>query len=289
MSKKKTNKISTLGSQVASTISVALVLLILGVLASIGLAAEKVTASVLGQVAIIVKVDPMASEADVQALNHYFTNAAFSSSCQFTSAQQVLEQEMEQNQEILDLIGENPYSPEFEIRLAPDYVHPDSINDLTNRLSLINNIEEVLSQTDTVRAVTKTAANASLILICVAVVLLVISIVLIFNTVSIAVYGRRFVIRTMQLVGATASFIRRPFIMAAVASGIIAGLIASGLLIAAQLYLSALSLDFAMTLSWEEISVICVAITVIGVIICSLSAFCATHRYLNASYDNLYS
>lgn len=273
----------------ASTISVALVLLILGILAAISIATGKITTSVLGQVSVIVKVSPLSSEAETEALGIALSNSSFASSCTFTSADEVLAQEMDRNQEVLDMIGENPYTSEYEVRLAPAYVHPDSILEITNRLSLLNNVDEVLSQTETVKAVASAAKKTSLVLSAVAFILLVISIVLIFNTVSIAVYGRRFVIRTMQLVGATPGFIRRPFVVAGVVAGILAGLIASAILIGGCFYISSLSIDLDAALSWPEIGAICAGMTATGIAICAVSAVCATNKYLRASYDTLYS
>ena len=286
---KKTAKISTLGSQITSVISVALVLLILGVLASIGVAAGRVTNTLLGDVSVIVKMDQNASDADIASMSDLLKNARYAESIQYTSADEVLKQEMEYNSEILDMLDENPYSAEFEVKLKPAYVQPDSITQIGNSLMLQGTVDEVVSQADVVRSVDKATRRVSLILSVVAWILLIISLVLIFNTVSISVYGRRFVIRTMQLVGATNSFVRRPFVAAGVLSGVIAGVLASAMLFVVRAYATSIGEDVINALPIELTAIICLCMIVLGVIICGIASYIATNRYLRATSDVLYS
>lgn len=289
LKRRKSSHISTLGSQVATTISVALVLLILGVLATIDIATGRFASSVLGKISLVVRLDASSSDAQIQQLGSVLDAAKWASKVDFASADDVLSQEMEYNAEALALIEENPYSPEFEVNIAPDYVHPDSIASIAELIDSYDCVDEVLSQTEMIRALSAATSRLSVVLSLVAFVLLVISIVLIFNTVSIAVYGRRFVIRTMQLVGATGSFIRRPFIRSALVTGTVAAIIASAALVAGQLYVSSLDEAISVTVKWSDTVIISLVLLALGLVICGLSAFVATNKYLRASYDNLYS
>lgn len=289
MSNKKTSKISTLGSQAASAVSVALVLLILGVLATLGFAAGRVTSSLLGEVSVIVKISTVATPQETAEIGQEIEKTPYAARIVFTSADDVLAQEMENNADILDLIGQNPYNSEYEVILNPAYVHPDSITMVATRLSLMNHVDEVVSQAETVKSVTTAMAKASIVLSGAALIMLVISLVLIFNTVSIAVYGRRFIIRTMQLVGATPAFIRRPFLLAGMLTGFVAGVIASLLLIGAHLYVASLGVSGFIDIPASETASICAGMIVTGMAICTLAALVATNRYLNASYDTLNS
>ncbi|MCD8386435.1 MAG: permease-like cell division protein FtsX [Bacteroidales bacterium] len=289
MSKSRTSKISTLGSQITTVVSVALVLFILGVLAVIFLAAGRVSTTIMGEISAIVKLDLGATEAQVQQVGAYLIEAPYTAELEYTSADEVLQQEMEYNAEVLELIGENPYSAEYEVKLKAAYVEPDSIAALSAAVMLLPGVDEVVTQIDMVKSVVSATRRISVVLGCVAGVLLLISIVLIFNTVSIGVYGRRFVIRTMQLVGATGGFIRRPFIVAGLWSGFLAALLASGLLIAAQAYVGQLNVELYLDLPPLTMAAICGALCVLGLAICGIAAMCATNRYLRASYDALYS
>lgn len=289
MATKKTSKISTLGSQAASAVSVALVLLILGVLATLGLAAGRVTNSLLGEVSVIVKVSTLATPEETASIGQNLESQPFAARVVFTSAQEVLEQEMEHNADILDMIGQNPFNSEYEVFLKPAYVHPDSIALASSRISLLNHVDEVVSQAETVKSVTSAMGKASAVLSAAAILMLIISLVLIYNTVSIAVYGRRFVIRTMQLVGATPAFIRRPFVLAGIATGLAAGIIASLLLIGAQAYVTSLGFSGFIEIPAGETAAVCACMIVLGVAICGVAALAATNRYLKASYDALHS
>lgn len=289
MTKRKSGKISTLGSQVTSIISVALVLLIVGVLAAISITTGKLNDSLMSNVSVIVKLSPQATAEDEQRASEAIKAMPFAAGVEFTAADEVLAQEMEHNAEVLEIIGENPYSSEFEVKLAPRYVHPDSIAVVSNRLMFIDGIDEVVSQADMVKAMSTLSTKGTLVLSCIALVLLVISIVLIYNTVSIAVYARRFVIRTMQLVGATAAFIRKPFLVAGAWWGVCAGVIASALLWALAWYVGSLGIDLQLALGPADLAIVSAGMTLAGVVICVAATYCATTRYLRATYDSLYA
>lgn len=289
MAKRKSGKISTLGSQVASVISVALVLLIVGVLAAVSLTTHKLNDSLMSNVTVIAKMAPEASSEEQEKALESIKAMPFAAEVTFTASDEVLAQEMEHNAEVLEIIGENPYSSEFEVKLSPKYVHPDSIALVSNMLMFTDGIEEVVSQSDMVKAMNTISTKGTLVLSCVALVLLVISIVLIYNTVSIAVYGRRFVIRTMQLVGATSSFIRKPFIAAGAWWGVFAGIIASSLLWALAWYVHSLDVNLDIAIGPTELCLIGIGLILIGVFICMLASYFATTRYLRASYDELYA
>lgn len=289
MSKRKSGKISTLGSQVTSIISVALVLLIVGVLAAVSIASTRLNDSLMSNVTVIVKLNPQSAPEDEARAGEAIKALPFASEVVFTAADEVLAQEMEHNAEVLEIIGENPYSSEYEVKLAPQYVHPDSIAVISNRLMFIDGVDAVVSQSDMIKAMSTLSTKGSLVLSCVALVLLVISVVLIYNTVSIAVYARRFVIRTMQLVGATSAFIRKPFLMAGAWWGVAAGIIASALLCALAWYVDSLGVDLRIAIAPADLWLVCAGMVIAGVIICVTATYCATTRYLRATYDSLYA
>lgn len=288
MSRKRSSKISTLGSQVTSVFSVALVLLLSGLIATLLIAAGRITSNVLGSVTIIAKLDLQAGESEAAQVSQWIADEPYTATLAYSSAQDVLEAEMEQNQDMLDLLDENPYSAEFEITLHPTYVNADSIRYIVNRLMLVPYIDEVVSQTDVVEAVNSAIKKLTAVLGAAALALFIISLVLIYNTVSIGVYARRFVIRTMQLVGATSGFIIKPFVIAGLFSGILAAIIASALLVGSQLYVSTLDINLYLTLPWGDVALVCCGMLVLGVAICTFASLCATNKYLGKDLDALY-
>ena len=288
MAKKRSFRISTLGSQITSVISVALVLLIIGVLASIGMATRNLTDSVKGHISLICRLDIQAGTDQINALKQTFSQAPYVSSYLYTSPDEVLAQEMEYNPEIMDLLDENPYSPEFELRLKPAYASSDSIGRITNSLEALPYVEEVISQAKAADTINSAITRIMWVLAAVAAALLLISVVLINNTVSLAVYSRRFVIHSMKLVGATPGFIRRPFITAGLISGIVAAMIASAAVTAIQAYVRTTDLAAYLAAPWHYVAAIAAVLLLLGTLICCFSALFATNRYLRASFDYIH-
>ncbi len=286
---KKRVKLSTLGSRVTSIVSVSLVLYIIGLLAALALVTHHITDALLGEVSIVVKVDPLVPEEKVADFGKLLEAAPYSASVSYASAQEVLLQEMEYHAEELALLDDNPYSPEYEIKLAPQYVNGDSIMALSESLSANSIVMEVVSQVDMVRSLNNAAQRIALGLAVVAAVLLFISLVLIFNAVNLSIYGRRFVIRTMQLVGATGAFIRKPFVAAAIMAGVVSAIVAFVGLVLTEAYVSTLNLEINLSIDWKELALVGGGLLIIGVAICGISAFIATNRYLSQSEDNLYN
>lgn len=123
----------------------------------------------------------------------------------------------------------------------------------------------------------------------IALVLLVISFVLINNTVHLTIYSRRFTIHTMQLVGATNGFIRRPIVGNNLLSGVLAGLLASAVIAAAMLGAPRMGYGHLGTLvPWWQFGAIAAALVIVGALICSVAAIAATNRYLRKDYDELF-
>jgi cell division transport system permease protein len=289
MAQKKSFKISTFGSQATSVVSVALTLLILGLLAMTVLAARSLTASVCENVAATVKVNPEVNDIALNKLKQKFAKAPYLSSYTYTSADQVLAQEVQYiGEEVTALLDENPYSAEFELHFKPKYANSDSINAITATLLKDEAIESVITDTTVVDNVNRSLNKLTIVLLSIAAALLLISFVLINNTVSLAIYSRRFIIHTMKLVGATPGFIRRPFVRAGMANGLIAGIIASALLAGVQAYAINLDADVARTLTWTDAAIVYAGIIAVGIIVCALASIWSTNRYLRRNYDSLY-
>ena len=133
-----------------------------------------------------------------------------------------------------------------------------------------------------------TIGNIMIILAIIAATLVLISFVLINNTVRLTVYSKRFIIHTMKLVGATNGFIRRPFIINNLIHGIIASLITIIILASSLYYLQTIDYSWGQSISWLDATYIFSGIIIAGIIICTISAFFATNKYLRTKYDDLF-
>lgn len=286
---KKPARISTFGSQATSVISVALTLVILGILALSALAADSLTDSVRRSLTLTVKAVPEAKDVALSRIKRMLNDNQAVASYTFQSADQVLASELEFiGEDVSSLLDENPYSAEFDVHLKPSWARPDSIAAFTRIITADEAVDKVITDASVVEAVNHTFHKLTIALIAVATALLFISFVLINNTVSLSIYSRRFLIRTMKLVGATPGFIRRPFVRAGLVNGLIAAAIACAILAAAQAWAVNADADAAQLLSWTDAAIVYAGIFVAGAVICSLAAWCAATRYLRLNYDSLY-
>lgn len=289
MTKKRSTRISTFGSQLTSIISVSLVLMILGVLALTTIAGRSGVDMLRGNLGYIVRMAPGAPEADVNRLKQAIIGSPSTASFVYASADEILASESEYlGEEIAALIDANPYSAEFDVKVTPAYADADSIAAIVAALVKAPSVETVDTETGLINAINATIARLTLIMLIVAVVFLIVAIVLIYNTVHLAIYSRRFIIYTMRLVGATGSFVRRPFIVAGILNGLVASVIAIVAVIALQLYAGTIDPLAAETLTFVRCMPVYAAIAVAGVAICATASALATNRYLRSDYDDMF-
>ena len=289
MEKKKHQVISVFSAQITSTISVALVLLLLGIVAFMAVAANSVTQSIRENMGFDVILREDASVEQVNALKQIWTNEDYVSNFKFFSAEDALNKwEEETGEDLIELLGVNPFSPEFEVKLKNEYTHIDSISSLAQKFAAMDFVAEVKVHSQVVESINRNISSIALILFIVAAALILISFVLINNTVRLTVYSRRFIIHTMKLVGATAGFIRRPFIINNVIHGIVASVVAIAILGALLYYLNSLDSSVLQAISFNAIIVVFAAIMVVGVLICALAALLATNKYIRIDYDDMF-
>lgn len=289
MKRKKTARISTFGSRITSIISVALVLTIVGILAMTLDASSRVGQDIRSNIGFVVKVNRDATDVDVNRLDKQLRAAAYVSECVYTSADSILAQESRLIGERIDsLLDENPFGAEFDVKVREQWANSDSINMIAGRLEFNPVVDEVVCQTSVVDDINSALGRFTLILAAIAVALLAISFVLINNTVSLAVYSRRFIIHTMKLVGATGAFIRRPFLLAGLATGAVSSVIAIGMLAGARAYLGTLDVVFDQVLPWAGMWWVALLLAVAGPLICLAASAVATNRYLRADYDDMF-
>ena len=228
-------------------------------------------------------------QADVDMVKRRLLNDAAVESFAFKSADEIYASESENlGEEIADILDTNPYSSEFEVFVKPAYASADSLTLLTAAYMENPGVDNTISESELVEGVENALSRSGIILGMLALVLLVVSIALINNTVSLSIYGRRFIIHTMKLVGATPGFIRRPFIIAALEGGLVAGAVAGALLVLARYYAAHVDAYVASLLPWETTAVVAVAVCLFGGLLCAVTAYFAAGKYLKSSYDEMF-
>ena len=292
MAKKLHLRIPLFSTRATATISVALVLVILGMAAMVGIATRRVADAVMENIGFVVVFADDATATDIDGVTSRLRQHPGVAGVVYNPADSILarwQKIVGEDEDILRLAGVNPFSPELEVNVRASHSSPDSISLLAQPLSLLPQVADVRIHTDIVSSVTRTLRSVSLTLLCIAVALLCVSFVLIFNTVRLSVYSKRFLINTMQLVGATPSFIRAPFLRENALNGLVAGIIGSGLLALALWVCTSIDPGVASAvLWWPDAALVMAGMLITGVAICLAASAMACNRYLNMSYDQLF-
>lgn len=280
------------GEQLTSTISVAMVLLILGIVASLGAVTRSITDTIRQNLGFTIVMAENVDEAHVQQLKQRFTSAPYVASYTYMSSDDILKQEESlADFDIMEAVGVNPYQAEFGVRVKSEYANSDSIARIVSPIEQMECVESAIVHTDMVDDVNSNIKAISLVLFAVALALAVISFVLINNTVKLAIYSNRFILNTMQLVGATAAFIRRPILLRNIVNGVIAALLAIALLCGVRYFIASdpqAAAEIGEALPWEHLAVIFGCMILCGMILCGVAAYFATNKYLRRNYDDLF-
>lgn len=289
MKKKKTLARSIFSAQITSTISVALVLLILGLVAMMGIAARSITTEIKENMGFDLLLAEEAPQAEVDRLLASLNTSPRVASASLFSAAQAMEQwKADTGEDVVELLGVNPFTGEIEVKMRAEYASSDSISAFVATLRSNPIVSDATIHAEMVDSINRNISSIGLVLLIIAAALLLISFVLINNTVRLTVYSRRFTIHTMKLVGATAAFIRRPFLVSNLIHGILAAVIAIILLSALSAYVSSLDPAVSEAVSLYDSLFVYGGLIVAGIVICTLSALFATNRYLRISYDRLF-
>ncbi|MDE7451960.1 MAG: permease-like cell division protein FtsX [Paramuribaculum sp.] len=292
MKNNKKNSLPVLGSQLTATVSVALVLLVLGVVSLLGIAAKNAASDIRSRIGFVVILSENATGEDIAALNHRWKTAPYVAAVSYASADDVLARWNEtmaaEGDSITALLGVNPFFPEFEVAVKSQYAENDSLEKIVAPLRKLHGVSEIKLHGDMIRSINATVNSLTIILSAVALALLLISFVLINNTVRLTVYARRFSIHTMKLVGATAAFIRRPFIIANIFQGIVAAFVAVVVLAGLLFYAGSVEPQITASVGWREAAWVFAGLFVVGVLICTISALLSTNRYLRLGYDDMF-
>lgn len=289
MSKEKKSKISYFQSNFTSTISVALVLLLLGIIAFLGILANTFSKELKENIGFSVVLQSETTPEQVAAMDKMWKASPYVSEVKYISKEAALQNwEAETGENLVELFGVNPLNAEYEVYVKAEYANLDSLQVIEKQLKSINFVDEIAMHKSEVDAANRNISNVALVLFVIAVLLMLISFVLINNTVRLTVYSRRFLIHTMKLVGAKPGFIRRPFVVSNMLNGLIAAFVSMLFLGGVYLFLQNIDESLVVTFSVVEIVAVFVGLIILGVLICGLAAFLAANKYIRLSYDDLF-
>ena len=291
MKENKEVKISYIAAHLTTIISVTLVLVLVGIIAMVWIGADRETRRMRERIELSVILQDSISDPDARALETKIKGEPYALHTSFISREDALKQWKKDTGEDLETVfGVNPLSPEISFTIKADYSSAPRIAEIRKNISAMEGVADVsVPETDTVEAINRSVSRLTALLGAIAIAMLVISFVLINNTVHLTVYSRRFTIHTMQLVGATNGYIRRPVVANNMLCGLVAGILASALIAAALAFAPQAGFhELDNVIGWMEFGAVAGGITLVGMIICSLAAWMSTAKYLGKDYDELF-
>ncbi len=287
--KKKVSAARFLNAKITSTISITLVLVLLGVTLLILFMGNSLSKQVKENMSFNVMLSAGVSDAQISNIRRRLDSQPFVLSSRFISKEEAKEQLItELGDDPEELLGYNPALDCIEIFLHSEYANSDSIAVINKVIREESNVTDLLYQQEAIDLINNNLSKVMTILIVLAVVLLFISFTLIRNTIRLSVYSKRFIIHTMKLVGATSSFIRRPFVVNNIYTGIIAGILADGIILGLISYFNREYATIQPIISTTDLAIIFTVVVLMGVLISSLATTFAVNRYVKMRSDQLY-
>ena len=278
-------KVQTLSVYISTT----MVLMLLGAMGILFVAAREISKSVQDNLSVSVIIGNEASEKEITSLRQSLEADAFTESVRYISREQALEeQKAELKSDPVEQLGYNPYEAELEITLKPEYANSDSLALIEKRLLREKSIKEVIYQRDLMNSVNSSIKKTGAILFLLLAMLTLISWSLISNLVRLSIYSKRFLLHTMKLTGATWSFIRRPFICNNLWTGLLSGVAANLILAIALFMLQKQEPAILAYLPKEQLACVGGVVILFGITICSLCAFLSVNKFLRMRNNDLY-
>ena len=276
-------------SYITTIVSITLVLFMMGILGLIILHANRLSDYVKENIGIRIYMKENVKEAGIIELQKHLDASDFVKSTEYITPEEAAKELSEElGEDFLGFLGYNPLPPSIDLRLKARYANIDSLEMLERKLLANSNVTEIFYQRSLVHLINQTSRKLGFVILGFSILLLIIAIALINNTIRLSVYARRLLIKSMQLVGATRSFIARPFIMQGLAQGLYSSMIAI-ILLGGVLYLS--RQEFPQLVSLQDplmfLSLFGI-VMVLGLIISWVSTYFAVRKYLNIKGDNLY-
>ncbi len=292
MSDRNSNKRGIAGSYALSLASITLVLFLLGAFAIFMMHARKLSNHVKENLGFEIVMNSDVKEANILRLQKELDAMPAVKSTEYITKEEAISRLSEDlGEDFLQWLGNeaNPLLPSIDVRFHAAYANTDSIAVIESQLLENTDIKEVYYQKSLIDLINNNIRKIAIVLMIVSLALLFIAIALIRNTIRLSIYSKRFLVRSMQLVGATESFIRRPFLKQGVSQGFFGGLLADLFLVGILYWISKRVPDLILIQDMYVIGAILLAVIVLGVVLAWFSTRAALDRFLKADLDKLYN
>jgi len=276
-------------SHFSTVISITLVLFMLGLLGLLLVNTKKLSDYAKENIGFSIMIKEGVKEAGIMAFLKKLDTEDFVKSTEYIPKEKAaLQLKKELGEDFIGFLGYNPLLPTIDLRLKAEYASLDHVGKIERKLLANPEVKEVFYQKDLLEMVNQNMERISLIILGFSTVLMIVAIALINNTIRLSVYSRRFVIRTMQLVGATRGFIRRPFIRNGIIDGFISALVATGLLLIVIYFLFQEIPELIQMVDINLYIALIIAILLLGIMLSWFSTWLSVRKYLRMKTDELY-
>ena len=285
----KFQKRRLISSYFSVVLSVFLVLFLLGILGLFVINSKKLADDFKEEIAMTVFFDNKSNDTIIKAFDSEMQTAPFVKSFDYVTKEEAAKQHADIiGEDFMTFLGENPLQNSFDIHLKADYIVTDSIAKIEARLRSNEMVSDIVYDKQLVNLVNDNIKKVSFWILIISGFLAFVAVLLINSSMRLSIYSNRFIIKTMQMVGATKSFIRKPFIWRSIKLGMIgAGLAILGL-IGTLYYVHATYPNLNILEEEVMTAAVLIGVLVVGIIITWLSTFFATQRFLNLRTDDLY-
>ena len=278
-----------ISSYFSVVLSVFLVLFLLGILGLFIINSKKLADDFKEKIAMTVFFKNEANDSILKAFSKELKVAPYAKSTVYVTKEQAAKQHTDIiGEDFMTFLGENPLQNSFDIHLKADYVEKDSIAKVEKKLRLNPMISDIVYDKQLVNLVNDNIKKVSMWILIISGFLTFIAVLLINSSLRLSIHSNRFIIKTMQMVGATKSFIRKPFVMRSIKLGMLGATLAIIALIGVLIYVETSFPDLGILDNKVLIAGVLLSVLGIGVLITWLSTHFATQKFLNLRTDDLY-
>ena len=293
--KKFNTKKKNVGSYpyISVVFSITLALFVIGVFGSLVIYSKELERLVRENVKIQVYLKNQISETQRGQIEKSIASKAFVSknqnAIQFVSKDEAAKEFIkETGEDFKKFLGENPLRDAYLVKIHEDYHDVESLKKIREEVEKVGGVFEVYYVENVIESINKNITKIALILIGLVALLLFIVVLLINNTLRLALFSQRFLIRSMQLVGARSSFIQKPFLLRASIHGLVSGVLAIGLLISLLIFATKKIEDLSLIQNNDRLMILFGAMVLMGILVAVASTYRAVSKYLKLSLDELY-
>jgi len=280
---------SLFSSYFSTTLSISLVLFLFGLLGLLLINAKRLSDYVMENVGVTLILKENTREVDVLKLQKNLEAASYIKSTRFVDKQTAAEElKKDLGEDFVDFLGYNPLLASMDVKIHAEYANPDSLVLLEAKFLKFPEVQEVYYQRNLVKQLNTNVQKLSLIILVLSILMFTIFIALINNTIRLSIYSRRYLINSMQLVGATRSFIRFPFIVKSVIHGIYGAIIACFILLMIFFSYQPELKDLIDFQDSTSLALLVFGIFIFGIVMTALSTYFAVNKFLRMKFDQLY-